>query len=251
MSRAQDNNPVPAAHRGEHQGHPQPIASECHGCRDGPETARRREHHDFTNGLRRIENRACGLVSAPTQHRRHAFVRSSGRPAVQSLHPGKRPSIPCEATEDLKIVMTLKTRERTRVAIFTDNDFDKVNSVTTTLKAVLQCADDVVPRIYRRPTSVSRRSDYFASRSSGDRPPWFREMRNTRHTCARSRENCVPQARKTITSPAPGPSGWLATGSPTARSALSAGVTTRISATTWQGSAALTRTGRLLNSYMR
>ena len=36
-----------------------------------------------------------------------------------------------------------------RVGIFTDNDFDKINGVTTTLKAVLRYADDGFdPRVY-------------------------------------------------------------------------------------------------------
>ena len=45
-----------------------------------------------------------------------------------------------------------------RVGIFTDNDFDKINGVTTTLKAVLRYADDGFhPRGTPHPTSPSIR----------------------------------------------------------------------------------------------
>src|SRR5262245_45274 len=64
-----------------------------------------------------------------------------------------------------------------RVAIFTDNDFDKVNGVTTTLKAVLQHAPGgVTPRVYTAASAGAARSDYCALRSIGVGLPWYREM---------------------------------------------------------------------------
>lgn len=64
------------------------------------------------------------------------------------------------------------------VAIFTDNDFVKVNGVTTTLRAVAQYApDDVRVRVYTAAEEGSDRSDYFALRSLGLPIPWYGEMR--------------------------------------------------------------------------
>ena len=55
-----------------------------------------------------------------------------------------------------------------KVAVFTDNDFDKVNGVTTTLTAVLQHAPaDVTPRIYTAAALAADRPDYLALRSFG------------------------------------------------------------------------------------
>src|SRR5262245_31418837 len=65
----------------------------------------------------------------------------------------------------------------TRVAIFTDNDFDKVNGVTTTLKAVLRFSRDVAPRIYTAAEVGVSTPQYFATASVGVGLPWYREMR--------------------------------------------------------------------------
>jgi glycosyltransferase involved in cell wall biosynthesis len=64
-----------------------------------------------------------------------------------------------------------------RVAIFTDNDFDKVNGVTTTLRAVLQFSQDVQPRIYTAADLGIDTPTYFATASIGMGLPWYREMR--------------------------------------------------------------------------
>ena len=65
-----------------------------------------------------------------------------------------------------------------RVAIFTDNDFDKVNGVTTTLKAVLR---ERPPDISRASTPLPMlgvdRDDYLALRSFGVAIPFYREMK--------------------------------------------------------------------------
>jgi len=65
----------------------------------------------------------------------------------------------------------------TRVAIFTDNDFDKVTGVTATLKAVLQFSDGVEPRVYTASDLGAQTDRYFAVRSLGAGLPWDREMR--------------------------------------------------------------------------
>jgi len=50
-----------------------------------------------------------------------------------------------------------------RVAIFTDNDFDKTKGVTTTLRAVLRhLPDDVHARIYTASELCSDGPDYLA-----------------------------------------------------------------------------------------
>lgn len=63
------------------------------------------------------------------------------------------------------------------VAIFTDNDFAKVNGVTTTLRAVLRHAPgDVRPRIYTCEHAAIDEPDYFAAKAVGIGIPFYREM---------------------------------------------------------------------------
>jgi phosphatidylinositol alpha 1,6-mannosyltransferase len=65
-----------------------------------------------------------------------------------------------------------------RVAIFTDNDFDKINQVTTTLKAVLRFANGALePRIYTAADVAVDTSSYYAIGSAGVGLPWYWEMR--------------------------------------------------------------------------
>jgi len=65
-----------------------------------------------------------------------------------------------------------------RVAIFTDNDFDKVNGVTTTLRAVLKYApDDIQPRVFTLADLEVRERDYLALAAPGIGIPYYREMR--------------------------------------------------------------------------
>jgi glycosyltransferase involved in cell wall biosynthesis len=65
-----------------------------------------------------------------------------------------------------------------RVAIFTDNDFDKVNGVTTTLKAVLKHTAGLArPRIYTAADLPVETPEYFAVPSAGVGLPYYREMR--------------------------------------------------------------------------
>ena len=65
-----------------------------------------------------------------------------------------------------------------RVAIFTDNDFDKTNGVTTTLRAVLRHAPaDLHPRIYTLSDMGCATDEYLALTSIGMPIPWYGEMR--------------------------------------------------------------------------
>jgi glycosyltransferase involved in cell wall biosynthesis len=65
-----------------------------------------------------------------------------------------------------------------RVAVFTDNDFEKVNGVTTTLKAVLRYADGPVrPRVYTAGSFAVETSAYYAAASVGVGLPWYGSMR--------------------------------------------------------------------------
>jgi glycosyltransferase involved in cell wall biosynthesis len=72
----------------------------------------------------------------------------------------------------------IDARRRTaRVAVFTDNDFSKVNGVTTTLKALLRYAPaDVQPRIYTLSDIGTDVPDYLALRAWGMPIPYYSEM---------------------------------------------------------------------------
>lgn len=64
-----------------------------------------------------------------------------------------------------------------RVAIFTDNDFEKVNGVTTALSAVLaHPADDIAVRVYTASRLGADRPDYLALASWGVGIPFYGEM---------------------------------------------------------------------------
>jgi len=63
------------------------------------------------------------------------------------------------------------------VAIFTDNDFGKINGVTTTLRACLRFAPpDIRLRVYTSDTHGVDTPDYLALRSWGMGIPFYREM---------------------------------------------------------------------------
>ena len=65
-----------------------------------------------------------------------------------------------------------------RVALLTDNDFTKVNGVTTTLKAVLQYApEDIAARVYTMSDTEVVADRYTAWRSFGVGLPWYSQMR--------------------------------------------------------------------------
>jgi hypothetical protein len=67
------------------------------------------------------------------------------------------------------------------VAIFTDNDFDKVNGVTTTFKAALRSAPSGIRlRVYTAAQLPVETDDYLALRSVGMPIPFYSEMRRPR-----------------------------------------------------------------------
>jgi len=65
-----------------------------------------------------------------------------------------------------------------RVGIFTDNDFSKVNGVTTTLRALLERPpDDLRPRIYTCEDRASESAQYVALKAVGMGIPFYPEMK--------------------------------------------------------------------------
>ena len=65
-----------------------------------------------------------------------------------------------------------------KVAIFTDNDFNKVNGVTTTLRAVLDYApDDLDLRVYTCESSGLESADYLSLAAPGIGIPFYSEMK--------------------------------------------------------------------------
>lgn len=65
-----------------------------------------------------------------------------------------------------------------RVAVFTDNDFDKVNGVTTTLTALLRFAPPgCSPRVYTASSEARDEARYFSIRSWGVGMPFYAGMR--------------------------------------------------------------------------
>ncbi len=65
-----------------------------------------------------------------------------------------------------------------RVAVFTDNDFDKVNGVTTTWRAVLDVARaSRGVRMFTASDADVDLPDYYAAGSFGAGLPWYRDMR--------------------------------------------------------------------------
>jgi hypothetical protein len=64
-----------------------------------------------------------------------------------------------------------------RVGIFTDNDFGKINGVTTTLKAVLDHApDDVTVRVYTASRAAVETPGYLALRAPAFGIPFYEGM---------------------------------------------------------------------------
>lgn len=98
-----------------------------------------------------------------------------------------------------------------RVAVFTDNDFDKINGVTTTLKAVLQYAPaDIQARIYTAAALGSDQPDYLAYRSFGVGIPFYREMKMYVPHWRRYLDRVVRDQVDVIHLTTPGPLGLVA-----------------------------------------
>src|SRR5262245_43500375 len=98
-----------------------------------------------------------------------------------------------------------------RVAIFTDNDFDKVNGVTTTLKAVLaHTPADMQVQVFTAAEVDVDTAAYRAVGSWGVGLPWYREMRiywPRWRTFARALRQARPDVVHITT---PGPIGLMA-----------------------------------------
>ena len=104
-------------------------------------------------------------------------------------------------------------RRRTplRVAVFTDNDFAKVNGVTTTLSALLRHAPaGVEPCVYTHADRAEERPGYVALSAPGVGLPFYRRMRvhlpRLRALCARVRADGARLVHLTT----PGPMGLAA-----------------------------------------
>jgi glycosyltransferase involved in cell wall biosynthesis len=97
------------------------------------------------------------------------------------------------------------------VAIFTDNDFDKINGVTTTLTAALRYAPEGLRlRVYTAATLAVDTPEYLAVRSFGTPIPFYRDMRmyvpRLFEFVARAREDRIDVIHLTT----PGPIGLAA-----------------------------------------
>jgi len=98
-----------------------------------------------------------------------------------------------------------------RVAIFTDNDFDKMNGVTTTLRAVLRHSPpDLQPRIYTMSDFASKDRDYLALASVGVPIPWYGEMRMYVPRLGAFRRHLEADDVQLIHMTTPGPAGLAA-----------------------------------------
>jgi len=97
------------------------------------------------------------------------------------------------------------------VAIFTDNDFEKVNGVTTTLRAVLQHAPPGVRvRVYTAARTPVDTPDYLAVGSVGAPLPFYGEMRVYVPPLRRFRQAAQADAIDVIHLTTPGPIGLAA-----------------------------------------
>jgi len=98
-----------------------------------------------------------------------------------------------------------------RVAVFTDNDFDKMNGVTTTLRSVLRYAPpDIQPRIYTFSDLEVEEPQYLALRSMGFPIPYYREMRMYLPRIGELARRLVSDDVRLIHLTTPGPAGLAA-----------------------------------------
>src|SRR5262245_11104980 len=95
-----------------------------------------------------------------------------------------------------------------RVAIFTDNDFGKVNGVTTALRALLAHAPrDVQPRIYTMSDVAEARPDYLALAAPGVPIPYYADMRLYRPRVGSFRRRLSEDGVEVVHLTTPGPVG--------------------------------------------
>jgi glycosyltransferase involved in cell wall biosynthesis len=98
-----------------------------------------------------------------------------------------------------------------RVAIFTDNDFAKVNGVTTTLRAVLEHApDDLDIRIYTCDSAGIDSTDYLSLATFGIGIPFYREMKMYAPPFRRFLRHAVADGIEVVHFTTPGPVGLAA-----------------------------------------
>src|SRR5262249_9003403 len=98
-----------------------------------------------------------------------------------------------------------------KVAIFTDNDFEKVNGVTTTLRAVLEYApDDLDLRIYTCDSVGIDSIDYLSLSAIGMGIPFYREMKVYLPPFRRFLHHAVADGISLIHVTTPGPVGLAA-----------------------------------------
>ena len=97
------------------------------------------------------------------------------------------------------------------VAIFTDNDFEKVNGVTTVLRSVLErVPSDVRVRIYTCDSTGTDRPDYFSLRRWGIGIPYYPEMKMYAPPFLRFLRQARADAIDLIHLTTPGPVGLVA-----------------------------------------
>jgi glycosyltransferase involved in cell wall biosynthesis len=98
-----------------------------------------------------------------------------------------------------------------KVAIFTDNDFDKVNGVTTTLRAVLQHAPaNMDLRIYTCDGVGIESPDYLGLQAFGIGIPYYREMKMYVPPFRRFLRHAIADGVRLVHYTTPGPVGFAA-----------------------------------------
>lgn len=98
-----------------------------------------------------------------------------------------------------------------KVAILTDNDFGKVNGVTTTLRAIIRHApDDVEPHVYTFADDAHESDGYTALASLGVPIPFYAEMRMYAPRFAALKQRLVADNICAIHLTTPGPAGMAA-----------------------------------------
>jgi glycosyltransferase involved in cell wall biosynthesis len=97
------------------------------------------------------------------------------------------------------------------VAIFTDNDFGKVNGVTTTLAAALEYApDDLNLRVYTCDDAGAETGDYLSLAAFGMGIPFYREMKVYLPPLRQFLQHAAADAVEVVHMTTPGPVGLAA-----------------------------------------
>jgi glycosyltransferase involved in cell wall biosynthesis len=97
------------------------------------------------------------------------------------------------------------------VAIFTDNDFGKVNGVTTTLAAALEHApDDLNLRVYTCDEAGAETGDYLSLAACGVGIPFYREMKMYLPPLRKFLRHAVTDSTELVHLTTPGPVGLAA-----------------------------------------